>query len=171
MPRRWIGRNTAEDEALLRWPPRSPDITPCDFSFGDTLKGSFYRLYHRIGQSCEDESSPQFLCDGYEREGVFYRFYHRIGPSCEDESSPPFLCDGYEREGVFYRLYHRIGLSCEDESSPPFQCDGYERNWIVGLSVCHVAKSGCMQKNNLRVSLSICRSRGNPFHQSNVPIL
>ena len=25
-------------EHLLLWPPRSPDLTPCDFSYGDTLK-------------------------------------------------------------------------------------------------------------------------------------
>jgi hypothetical protein len=33
LPQRWIGRTTAEDQALLRWPPRSPDLTPCDFFF------------------------------------------------------------------------------------------------------------------------------------------
>ena len=28
----WIGR-TRKDDALMRWPPRSPDLTPCDFFF------------------------------------------------------------------------------------------------------------------------------------------
>jgi len=25
------GRTGKEDDALMRWPPRSPDLTPCDF--------------------------------------------------------------------------------------------------------------------------------------------
>jgi hypothetical protein len=33
LPQRWIGRTAANDQALLRWPPRSPDLTPCDFFF------------------------------------------------------------------------------------------------------------------------------------------
>ena len=33
--RRWIGRASGEDNVMLKWPPRSPDQTPCDFSFGD----------------------------------------------------------------------------------------------------------------------------------------
>jgi hypothetical protein len=28
---RWNGRTAAEDQALLRWPPRSPNLTPCNF--------------------------------------------------------------------------------------------------------------------------------------------
>lgn len=31
IPERWIGRGGAEDQLYRRWPPRSPDITPCDF--------------------------------------------------------------------------------------------------------------------------------------------
>ena len=31
LPGRWIGRASGSDQALLLWPPRSPDITPCDF--------------------------------------------------------------------------------------------------------------------------------------------
>jgi len=31
LPRRWIGRSTDENMALTCWPPRSPDLTPCDF--------------------------------------------------------------------------------------------------------------------------------------------
>ena len=29
-PQRWDGRTTAEDQALFRLPPRSPDLTPCN---------------------------------------------------------------------------------------------------------------------------------------------
>ena len=28
LPQRWIGRFAQEDVALMRWPPRSPDLTP-----------------------------------------------------------------------------------------------------------------------------------------------
>ena len=31
IPRRWIGRVSKNDSPLLLWPPRSPDLTPCDF--------------------------------------------------------------------------------------------------------------------------------------------
>lgn len=31
IPGRWIGRGGAEDQLYRLWPPRSPDITPCDF--------------------------------------------------------------------------------------------------------------------------------------------
>ena len=31
---RWIGRHGPDDWAYLQWPPRSPDLIPCDFSFG-----------------------------------------------------------------------------------------------------------------------------------------
>jgi hypothetical protein len=30
-PQRWIGRHGPNDSPLLWWPPRSPDMTPCDF--------------------------------------------------------------------------------------------------------------------------------------------
>ncbi|GFW09300.1 hypothetical protein TNCV_4276291 [Trichonephila clavipes] len=32
-PQPWIGRTGRDDKALLKWSPRSPDLTPCDFSF------------------------------------------------------------------------------------------------------------------------------------------
>ena len=31
LPQRWIGCVGKEDLALKFWPPRSPDLTPCDF--------------------------------------------------------------------------------------------------------------------------------------------
>jgi hypothetical protein len=36
-PRRWIGRAANGDDNLLPCPPRSSDLTPCNF-FGDLLK-------------------------------------------------------------------------------------------------------------------------------------
>jgi len=33
LPKRWIGHTGKEDDAWMRWPPLSPDLTPCDFFF------------------------------------------------------------------------------------------------------------------------------------------
>jgi hypothetical protein len=33
LPQRWVGRTGQEDDALMRWTPRSPDLAPCDFFF------------------------------------------------------------------------------------------------------------------------------------------
>jgi len=42
LPQRWIGRVAKEDLALQFWPPRSPDITPCDFFLWGFVKESVY---------------------------------------------------------------------------------------------------------------------------------
>jgi hypothetical protein len=34
LPQMWIGRIRKEVNALMRWPIRSPDLTPCDFVSG-----------------------------------------------------------------------------------------------------------------------------------------
>jgi len=57
LPQRWIGRTGKEDGALMRWPPRSPDLTLCDFFFWGFLKDTlclhsplisrFSQPYHR----------------------------------------------------------------------------------------------------------------------------
>jgi hypothetical protein len=71
LPQCWIGRTDA-DNALLRWPPRSPYLMPCDFLLQEYFK---YTL-HRICPRCEDESSPPFqksivtICSGYERKWI-----------------------------------------------------------------------------------------------------
>jgi hypothetical protein len=36
LPTRWIGRAGQNDQLFCKWPPRSPDLTVCDFSFGGT---------------------------------------------------------------------------------------------------------------------------------------
>lgn len=40
-PNRWIGRGTAND-LNIPWPPRSPDLTPCDFFLWGFLKSKVY---------------------------------------------------------------------------------------------------------------------------------
>jgi len=41
-PQRWIGRTGKEDDALMRWPPRSPDLTPCDFFIWGFVKDTVF---------------------------------------------------------------------------------------------------------------------------------
>lgn len=63
-PMKWIGRNSP----LEPWPPRSPDITPCDFFLWGYLKNKVYatrprnrqELCIRIRQACQ-EITPQTL--------------------------------------------------------------------------------------------------------------
>jgi hypothetical protein len=42
LPQRWIGRTSNEDSTLILWPPRSPDLTPCDFFLCSYVKDKVY---------------------------------------------------------------------------------------------------------------------------------
>jgi len=42
LPQRWIGRTGPKDLALHSWPPRSPDLTPCDFFLWGYIKERVY---------------------------------------------------------------------------------------------------------------------------------
>ncbi|MEL7309801.1 MAG: transposase, partial [Pseudomonadota bacterium] len=42
IPRRWIGRGGQQDLFLRPWPPRSPDLTPCDFYLWGYVKGKVF---------------------------------------------------------------------------------------------------------------------------------
>jgi len=37
-PQRWIGHTGKDGDALMWWPPRSPDLTPCGFFFWGFVK-------------------------------------------------------------------------------------------------------------------------------------
>ena len=39
---RWIGRTGPKDLALHSWPPRTPDMTPCDFFLWGYVKERVY---------------------------------------------------------------------------------------------------------------------------------
>jgi hypothetical protein len=39
---RWVGRVGKDDFALFAWPPRSPDLTPCDFFLWGYVKDRVY---------------------------------------------------------------------------------------------------------------------------------
>ena len=42
LPQRWIARSEQEDVALMRWPPRSPDLTPRDFFLWEFVKDTVF---------------------------------------------------------------------------------------------------------------------------------
>jgi len=42
LQQRWIGRAAKEDNQFLPWPPRSPDLTPCDFFLWEFVIDSVY---------------------------------------------------------------------------------------------------------------------------------
>ncbi|GFT41975.1 transposable element Tcb1 transposase [Trichonephila clavipes] len=42
LPQHWIDRTGRDDKALLKWPPRSPDMTPCDFIFWGFMKDKVF---------------------------------------------------------------------------------------------------------------------------------
>ena len=42
LPLRWIGRSWQDDLVLNSWPPRSPDLTPCNFFFWGFIKDIVY---------------------------------------------------------------------------------------------------------------------------------
>ena len=44
LPHRWTGRVGRNDLAFLRWPHRSPDLTPCDFFLWVHIKDIVYLL-------------------------------------------------------------------------------------------------------------------------------
>jgi hypothetical protein len=42
LPGRWVGRVTATDNTFCIWPPRSPDLTACDFFMWSFVKDDVY---------------------------------------------------------------------------------------------------------------------------------
>ena len=44
LPRLWIGRSTVENMTLIFWPPRSPDLTACDFFLWGCIKDRVFVL-------------------------------------------------------------------------------------------------------------------------------
>lgn len=66
-PNKWIGRG---NEAPIQWPPRSPDLNPCDFYLWGTLKTKVYNtpvntieeLWQRIEMATSElKSDPEQL--------------------------------------------------------------------------------------------------------------
>ena len=42
LPNRWIGLDEQNDQVFCKWPPRSPDLTVCDFFLWGYVKGRVY---------------------------------------------------------------------------------------------------------------------------------
>ena len=42
LPNRWIGRAGQHDQVFCKWPPRSPDLTVCDFFLWGYVKDKVY---------------------------------------------------------------------------------------------------------------------------------
>jgi len=42
LPNRWIGRAGQNDQFFCKWPPRSPDLTVCDFFVSGYVKDRVY---------------------------------------------------------------------------------------------------------------------------------
>jgi hypothetical protein len=61
-PTKWIGRN-----GPIAWPPRSPDITPMDFSLFGTVKD---RVYSRKAKSMDQ--MKQFVIEEFEKIDLGY---------------------------------------------------------------------------------------------------
>jgi len=80
-PQRWLGRTGKEDDELMRWPPRSPDLTPCEFFFSGGLWRTlslclhsplifrFSQAYHR----CCGSGRPWYADTRVERDGLSHR--------------------------------------------------------------------------------------------------
>lgn len=80
LPQKWIGRCTENDLALLKWPPRSPDLTVCDFFLWGYVKGKVYippmpqtlqELRERICIAVDSISLPMLA-------GVWANLHHRL---------------------------------------------------------------------------------------------
>ncbi|GBN56792.1 hypothetical protein AVEN_23056-1 [Araneus ventricosus] len=64
LPHRWIGRTGLEDVPLLPWAPRSPDLTPCDFSLWGYVKDKVYAP--PIANNSESTAGTHHCCcDGH----------------------------------------------------------------------------------------------------------
>ena len=76
-PNRWIGTNSPH----LRWPARSPDLTPCDYSLWGTIKDTIHReqLYHNVGQlrNAIVEAFANITPDQISK--CIHHFEHRLG--------------------------------------------------------------------------------------------
>ena len=77
---KWIRRAGSDDCVLLHWPPRSPDLTPCDFFLRGYVKGLFYvppfptsgdDLKTRVTEALKTISP--YACSSLARNGMPFR--------------------------------------------------------------------------------------------------
>lgn len=85
LPTKWMGRGTEEDSNIT-WPPRSPDLTPCDFFLWGFIKSRVYQtdpinineLKERIRRAFT-EVTPEML------ENTFNSFETRLNIVIQNE--------------------------------------------------------------------------------------
>lgn len=87
-PGRWIGRGTRAHPSPAAWPPRSPDLTPCDFWLWGYMKGRIFNTDQRPRTLDElrtaiVEVADQLRQDRPMRERVMAN-YHRRLQTCLD---------------------------------------------------------------------------------------
>ncbi|GBN05744.1 hypothetical protein AVEN_46340-1 [Araneus ventricosus] len=63
LPHRWIGRAGLDDVPLLPWPPRSPDLTLCDFFLWGYVKDKVY--VPNANNAVSTAGTHHFCCDGH----------------------------------------------------------------------------------------------------------
>jgi len=80
LTQRWIERTGKEYDALMRWPPWSPDLTTCDFFFCRFEKYTFLCLHSplisRFSQpyhSCCGSGRPWYADTRVEQDGLSHR--------------------------------------------------------------------------------------------------
>ena len=86
LPRRWIGRR-----GHIEWPPRSPDLTVCDFFLWGALRDKVYRhrpkTRQQLAKTIEDEIRR--FTDG-EMFSNSYRSFLQRCVKCVEKGGAPF---------------------------------------------------------------------------------
>jgi len=77
----WTGRRGEEDDALMRWPLRSPGLTPCDVFFLGFVKDTvFVPPFPTNLHRCCGSGRPWYADTRVERDGLWHRclpYYQR----------------------------------------------------------------------------------------------
>ncbi|GBL65155.1 hypothetical protein AVEN_136820-1 [Araneus ventricosus] len=63
-PHRWIGSAGQDDVPLLLWPPRSPNLTPCDFFMWGYVKDRVY-IPPIANNAASTAGRHHCCCDGH----------------------------------------------------------------------------------------------------------
>ena len=88
LPGRWIGRGSARDDRLSAWPPRSPDLSPCDFFLWGYIKSLVC-----VSKSADIQELKQRICDAFStitaemRKNVMLEYKERLHEVLENGGS------------------------------------------------------------------------------------
>lgn len=74
-PQRWMGRGSPN----MKWPPRSPDLTPCDFFLWGYVKDRVYKGTCNTVEELKERIEEAFRSvDDASRERVFQEYHSRL---------------------------------------------------------------------------------------------